>query len=242
MEFFEYKNVVIETPHSMEAEAYRKLELNIAITGLVKRIQVIQCTSATPEDGKTTTSINLAAIYAEKGKKVIILDFDLRRPKIHRAFHQINEKGFFDYITENVDYHELIIHDESHVDMLLTGKKLSYPHIVLESKKTLDLIEGLRKEYDFIIIDTPPVLSVTDPLVVSKYSDGIVFVAAYNKTRKEDSKEGLRLLKANNAFIIGGVLANIDMRKARGYYGRNYYYGYGYGYGEKDKEAEKEKD
>jgi capsular exopolysaccharide synthesis family protein len=154
MEFFEYKNVVIETPHSMEAEAYRKMELNISITGLNRRMQVIQCTSATPEDGKTTTSINLAAVYAEKGKKVILLDFDLRRPKVHRAFHQINDNGFFDYITNDVDFHELIVHDETKVDLLLTGKRISYPNIVLESKKTFDLIENLRKEYDYIVIDT----------------------------------------------------------------------------------------
>jgi len=236
MDYFEYKNVVIETPHSMEAEAYRKLELNIAIAGLASHIQVIQCTSATPEDGKTTTSINLAAVYAEKGKKVIILDFDLRRPKIHRAFHKINEKGFFDYITENVDYHDLIVHDDSHIDLLLTGKKISYPHIALGSKKAVELIEALRKDYDYIVVDTPPVLSVTDPLVVSKYVDGVVFVAAYNKTRKEDSKEGLRLLRANNANVIGGVLANIDVRKNRGYYGKNYYYGYG----EHEKDTNKE--
>ncbi|MDP2426437.1 MAG: CpsD/CapB family tyrosine-protein kinase [Candidatus Izemoplasmatales bacterium] len=234
MEFFEYKNVVIETPHSMEAEAYRKLELNIAMTGLNRRMQVIQCTSATPQDGKTTTSINLAAVYAEKGKKVILVDFDLRRPKIHRAFHQINDKGLYDYVIDNVDYHELIIHDESKVDLILTGKKLSFPHIVLESQRVKELVESLRKEYDYIIVDTPPVLSVTDALVVSKMVDGVVFVAAYNKTRKDDSKEALKLLRINNAFVIGGVLANIDMRKRRGYgyNGYNYYYG----------DSEKEKD
>lgn len=235
MEFFEYKNVVIETPHSIEAEAYRKMELNISITGLNRRMQVIQCTSATPEDGKTTTSINLASVYAEKGKKVILLDFDLRRPKVHRAFHQINDKGFFDYITNDTDYHELIVHDETNVDLLLTGKRISYPNIVLESKKTRDLVENLRKEYDYIVIDTPPVLSVTDALIVSQIVDGVVFVAAYNKTRKEDSKEALKLLKNNNAFVIGGVLANIDMRKRRGYY--RYGYGYGY-YGSAEKEKE----
>lgn len=227
MEFFEYRNVVIETPNSREAEAYRKLELNIAISALDKKLQVIQCTSATPEDGKTTTSINLAAVYAEKGKKVIILDFDLRRPKIHRAFHRVNDKGFYDYITNDVDYHDLIIHDESKIDILLTGKHLSYPNIVLDSNKAANLIAMLRKEYDYIVIDTPPVLSVTDSLLVSKYVDGVVYVVAYNKTKKDAAKEGLNQLKINNAFVIGAVLANIDVRKSRvGYYKGYHYYGY----------------
>ena len=78
MEFFEYRNVVIEDPNSPESEAYRKLELNIRMSNLDTPSKIIQTTSATPQDGKTTTAINLAAVYAEKGKKVIILDFDLR--------------------------------------------------------------------------------------------------------------------------------------------------------------------
>lgn len=226
MEFFEYRNVVIESPNSREAEAYRKLELNLAIASLDKPLQVIQCTSATPEDGKTTTSINLAAVFAEKGKKVIILDFDLRRPKIHRAFHQVNDKGLYDYITHDTDYHDLIIHDTSRIDLLLTGKHLSYPHIILGSQKANALVNELRKEYDYIVIDTPPVLSVTDPLIVSKYVDGVVYVVAYNKTKKDDAKEGLSQLRQNNANIVGSVLANIDVRKTKGYGYKGYHYYY----------------
>jgi len=228
MEFFEYKNVVIETPNSREAEAYRKLELNIAIASIDRPLRIIQCTSATPEDGKTTTSINLAAVYAEKGKRVIIVDFDLRRPKIHRAFHQVNDKGFYDYITHDVDYHDLIIHHDSNIDLFLTGKHLSYPHIVLESQKAKNLLAQLATEYDYVVVDTPPVLSVTDSLVVSKYVDGVVFVVSYNKTKKDDAKEGLSQLKQNNAKVVGAVLANIDVRKSRGYGYKGYHYYYGY--------------
>lgn len=226
MEYFEYKNVVIESPNSVEAEAYRKLELNISISSLDRKMQVIQCTSATPEDGKTTTTINLAAVFAEKGKKVIVIDFDLRRPKIHRAFHKVNDGGFYEYITNHVDYHDLIIHDETKVDLLLSGKHISYPHIVLESSLTAQLIDSLRKEYDYIVLDTPPVLSVTDPVIVSKLADGVVYVVAYNKTKKDDAKEGLKILRRNNANIIGGVLANIDFRKSKGYHGYSYHYAY----------------
>jgi len=218
MEYFEYRNVVIESPNSPEAEAYRKLELNIAMMSIDKKTQVIQCTSPTPEDGKTTTAINLAAVYAEKKKKVIILDFDLRRPKIHRAFHSVNDRGFYDYITDDVDYHELIIHDESHIDLLLTGRHFSFPHIVLESHKTLDLVEKLRQEYEYIIVDSPPVLSVNDSTIISNFVDGIVYVIAYNKTKKEDAKIALSQLQKNNARILGTVFANVDVRKNKSYY------------------------
>ncbi len=222
MEYFEYHNVVIESPNSLEAEAYRKLELNIRMSNIDNPARVIQSTSATPQDGKTTTVINLAAVYAEKGKKVIILDFDLRRPKIQRAFHKPNEVGFYDYILNDKDYHDLIIHDESNIDLLLTGPKISYPHIVLQSNKVSDLIEALKKEYDYILIDTPPVLSVTDALIVSKFVDGVIYVVAYNQTKKEEAKLGLKQLKENKAEIIGGVLANVDIKKTKGAY--NYYY------------------
>lgn len=223
MEFFEYRNVVIEDPNSPEAEAYRKLELNIRMSSIDKPIRVIQSTSATPQDGKTTTAINLAAVYAEKGKKVIILDFDLRRPKIQRAFHKSNDVGFYDFIVDEKDYHDLIIKDASGIDLLLTGHHISYPHIVLQSKRVTEMIEELRKEYEYIVIDTPPVLTVTDALLVSKYVDGVIYVAAYNQTKKDNAKEGLEQLKENGANIIGGVLANIDVRKSQGIYGYYYY-------------------
>jgi capsular exopolysaccharide synthesis family protein len=226
MEFFEYRNVVIEFPNSPESEAYRKLELNIRMSNLDKPCKTIQTTSATPQDGKTTTAINLAAVYAEKGKKVIILDFDLRRPKIQRAFHKSNDVGFYDYIVDDKDVHDLIIHDESGIDILVTGNRLSYPHIVLQSQKVINLVNELRNEYEYIVIDTPPVLSVTDALIISKYVDGVIYVAAYNQTRKDNAKAGLEQLKENGANIIGAVLANIDVRKAHGVYGYQYYSNY----------------
>lgn len=224
MDFFEYRNVVIEIPNSPEAEAYRKLELNIRMSSLDKALQIIQSTSATPQDGKTTTAINLAAVYAEKGKKVIILDFDLRRPKIHRAFHKSNDIGLYDFVVNDKDVHDLIIHDESGIDLLLTGNRLTYPHIVLQSKKIINMVNALKDEYDYIVIDTPPVLSVTDSIIVSKYADGVIYVAAYNQTKKDDAKNGLDQLRENGANIIGGVLANIDVRKSQGNYGYYYYY------------------
>lgn len=222
MEFFEYQNVVIETPNSPEAEAYRKLELNIRLKGIDKKLQVIQTTSATPRDGKTTTAINLAAVYAERGIKTLIIDFDLRRPKIHRAFHQANDRGFYDFIVDDVDIEDLIIHDESGIDLILAGKELSTPHIILETKKTLGLIDKLRGKYDVIIVDSPPVLSVTDALVISKIVDGVLYVVAYNQTKKEEAKVGLSQLQESNANVLGSVFANVDPKESG--YNYSYYY------------------
>ena len=222
MEVFEYKNVVIDTPNSPQAEAYRKLEFNIRMTGIDNPFQVIQVTSPTPEDGKTTTVINLAAVYAEKGKKVIILDFDLRRPKIHRAFHKINDIGLFDYIADDKNPDDLVIHDESGIDLLLSGNKLTAPHIILQSKKIASLIEKLRSQYDYVLIDSPPVLTVTDALLISGMVDGVVYVLSYNKTKKDQAKLGLKQLEENKAKIIGSVLSNIDFKKNKSFY--DYYY------------------
>jgi len=223
METFEYKNVVIEMPNSAQAEAYRKLELNIRINRIDDPYKVIQITSATPEDGKTTTAINLASVYAEKGKKVIILDLDLRRPKIHRAFNKINDRGFYDFIVNDTAIEDLIIKDESNIDLLITGNRLSTPHIVLQSKKTNDLIKKLKNMYDYVIVDSPPILTVIDALIISNIVDGIIYVVAYNKTKKEQSKLALEQLKEHNAHIIGAVLSNIDVKKNSTYYDYNYY-------------------
>jgi capsular exopolysaccharide synthesis family protein len=222
MEFFEYQNVVIEKPNSPEAEAYLKLELNIRLKGIDNKLQVIQTTSATPKDGKTTTAINLAAVYAERGIKTLIIDFDLRRPKIHRAFHKANDCGFYDYIVDDVDIEDLIIHDDSGIDLILSGKSLSTPHVILETKKTLNLIEKLRNKYDVIIVDSPPVLSVTDALVISKIVDGVLFVVAYNQTKKEEAKSGLNQLQDSKANVLGSVFANVDPKESG--YNYNYYY------------------
>ncbi|MFA7075968.1 MAG: CpsD/CapB family tyrosine-protein kinase [Candidatus Izemoplasmatales bacterium] len=222
MEVFEYKNVVIETPNSPQAEAYRKLELNIRMNSIDNPYQVIQITSAIPEDGKTTTAINLASVYAEKGKKVIIIDFDMRRPKIHRAFHKINDLGLYDFIVNEKPIEEVITTDESKIDLLLTGSMISSPHVILQSKKVSDLINRLRSNYDYIIVDSPPVLTVTDALIISNLVDGVVYVVSYKKTKKDQAKQGLKQLKENNANIIGAVLSNIDLKKNGEQY--NYYY------------------
>lgn len=224
MEFFEYKNVVIETPNSVEAEAYRKLELNIRMQAIDESVQVIQTTSPTPKDGKTTTAINLAAVYAERGLKTLIIDFDLRRPKIHRAFKQANDLGFYNYIVDSKAVEDIIISDESGIDLLLAGKSITSPHIILQSQKIKDLIQKLRNMYDMIIIDSPPVLSVTDAFAISTLVDGLLYVVAYNQTKKEDAKAGINQLRDSEAKILGSVFANVDSKVAGSYYGY-YYYG-----------------
>ncbi|HKL47744.1 MAG TPA: CpsD/CapB family tyrosine-protein kinase [Candidatus Izemoplasmatales bacterium] len=222
MEFFQYRNVVIETPNSPEAEAYRKLELNIRLQGIDQKIRVIQTTSPTPKDGKTTTAINLAAVYAERGLKTLIIDFDLRKPKIHRAFKKANEIGFYDYIVENKAIEDIIIKDESGIDLILSGKHITSPHIVLESKKTQALIDKVTSLYDVIIVDSPPVLSVTDAFIISNLVGGVIYVVAYNQTKKEDAKVALQQLREADINILGSVFANVDPKLTG--YSYNYYY------------------
>jgi len=222
MEFFEYKNVVIETPNSPEAEAYRKLELNIRLQSIDNKLQVIQTTSPTPKDGKTTTAINLAAVYAERGLKTLIIDFDLRKPKIHRAFKKANDIGFYDYIVDDKAIEDIIINDESGIDLILSGKHMTSPHIILESKKTELMINNLKTLYDVIIVDSPPVLSVTDAFVISNLVNGVIYVVAYNQTKKEDAKVGLQQLRDADINVLGSVFANVDP-KITGY-SYNYYY------------------
>jgi capsular exopolysaccharide synthesis family protein len=186
------------------------------------KLQVIQTTSPTPKDGKTTTAINLAAVYAERGLKTLIIDFDLRKPKIHRAFKKANDIGFYDYIVDDKAIEDIIINDESGIDLILSGKHMTSPHIILESKKTELMINKLKTLYDVIIVDSPPVLSVTDAFVISNLVNGVIYVVAYNQTKKEDAKVGLQQLRDADINILGSVFANVDP-KITGY-SYNYYY------------------
>jgi len=105
--------------------------------------------------------------------------------------------------------------------LLLTGNALSSPHVILQSKKISDLIQRMREIYDYIIVDSPPVLTVTDALIISNLVDCVIYIVSYKKTKKDQAKLALKQLKENNANVIGAVLSNIDVKQNRDYY--NYY-------------------
>lgn len=220
-----YNIVTIKDPKNDVTEAYRKLQVNIDYSSIDNKYQAIMVTSSAPEEGKTLTALNLAAVYAEKKKKVIIVDMDLRKPKIHRAVNMRNTDGLTDYVVNGTPLEKLIKKTDIGFDIINSGSKVPYPNVLLESDSVKELMKELRKNYDYIIVDTPPVAAVTDPIIIGRFVDGIVFTIASRKTKKDLAKEMISQLKKNGGNIIGINLTQVS-KKDDGKYSGYYYYGY----------------
>lgn len=203
-------------------EAFEKLQVNISLASVDRKIQVIQITSSLQDEGKTTVAVNLAHSYALKGAKVLIVDLDIRRPKIHRNFNQPNENGIVDYAAGNTKKEDLVRQTKYGVDVVLTGSKTPYPVKILESEMIRNLVDEARAIYDYIILDTPPVSAVVDPIVVTKLADAVIYVVQAERTKKSVIKESLTQLELAGANIIGLVATNVRDK----YNSYNYRYKY----------------
>ena len=223
----ENKVITLINPSSPYVEAYKKLQLNIQYSSLDKDIKVIEVTSTEANEGKTITAVNLAATYALKNKKAIIVDLDLRKPKIHKIFNIHNENGIVDVVTENIKFEDAIYHHESGVDVLVRGSSTPQIELFLESDKLTNFINELKEKYDAIILDCPPTTVVTDSILISKNTDGIVFVVAYNKVKKDLVKDSIKRLTNIGANVLGVVMTQVEKTSNKKYskyiyYSKNY--------------------
>lgn len=225
----DYRIITEIEPQSIAAEAYRRIKVALEYSDVDNKIKVIQMCSATQGEGKTITALNLAATYAEEEKKVLIIDLDLRRPKLHRSFRVENTNGIIDFVTGNAKKEEIIQHSKNGIDFIVRGHKTSAPTVLLGSEILKDFIAELRLKYDMIIIDCPPILAVSDAVTISKFCDGCIFVVSQKNTEKQAAKEAVSMLRRNGVHLLGAVMANISIKNT----GYDYKYKYYYRYGEK---------
>lgn len=219
----ENKVITLINPSSPYVEAYKKLQLNIQYSSLDKDIKVIEVTSTEANEGKTITAVNLAATYTLKNKKAIIIDLDLRKPKIHKIFNIHNENGIVDVVTENTKFEDAVYHHESGVDVLVRGSNTPQVELFLESDKLANFINELKEKYDAIILDCPPTTVVTDSILISKNTDGIVFVVAYNKVKKDLVKDSIKRLTNVGANVLGVVMTQVEKTMNKKYSKYTYY-------------------
>lgn len=213
--------IVEKEPKSIAAESYRTLRTNLQYSSFDEEYKVIVVTSAEPGEGKSITVGNLALSIAQSDKKVIIIDCDLRKPSIHKKFGLSNSEGLSDVLMGNKNIAEVGQRYSSNLTVLTSGKIPPNPSEMLGSKAMKALIEALKKVFDYVILDTPPVQAVTDAQILSTRADGTLLVVMSERTKRDSVVNSINLLKKVNANIIGTVLNGVDTKK------NNYYYYYG---------------
>src|SRR5699024_214108 len=207
---------------SIYEEAIRSVRTNIQFSNIDKENRIIAITSSKPNEGKSTVIYNLAKSFAENGESVVILDFDLRAPKLNIVSGVESNVGLTNVITGKVPIERALIKDpgEDNLHILLSGPVPPNPAEILASNHVRNLIEDLSNMFDYVFIDTPPVGLFTDSSIVSTYCDSIVFAIKSNDTKKEEVVKALDNLKKVNAKILGAVLTFADVKKFnyKGYY------------------------
>lgn len=217
-----YNYIEVESnPDSQVSHAMQKFVVNIEFLNVDKKYQALQITSTLPSEGKTTLVGNLAYLLTQKGYKTIIIDLDLRKPKVNRIFEKPNIDGLNKYLIENAKKEDIIVKTSRGVDFIPMGQISGSVSAILESEKLSTLIEELKKDYDYILLDTPPMQVNADALMASKLACGVLYVVAQNLIKKSLIKESIKTLKRRSIPIVGIVLTQVKAPKREGYY---YYY------------------
>ena len=226
------KLVSREQPKSGVAESYRTLRTSVSFAAAQSGIKTIMITSPAAGDGKTTTAANLALVLADAGKRVVLVSADLRKPRIHQFFELSNEVGLSNVLAGEVEPWEAILDPGvENLRIMPSGPVPSRPAEMLQSEHMAEIITGLRDVSDFIIVDTAPVLLVSDALALVPLTDGVLFVADADKTPRSAVMQTRDHLEQVGATIFGAVLNDFDPRKAKAYRYTDPYAAYRYRYG-----------
>lgn len=219
--------ITLREPNSMVSESYKMLRTNLSYMNVDNNNQVILFTSSSSEEGKTTTICNLAVEMAKSGSKVLLIESDLRKARIHNIFHLPQSPGVVNVLLKDFPLTDTVwqVKDLPNLDILTAGPLPPSPADLLSSKKFEEMIKDARGEYDKILIDAPPVLTVTDAAIVSRLVDGVIIIAASGETKKDILVQAKKHLEKVEANVLGVVLTKVELSKSTYYSGYKSYYG-----------------
>lgn len=219
-------------PKNPAAEAYRVIRTGIQFAQAGKELQTIALTSCMPNEGKSTTIANLAVVLTQAGKSVLLIDCDMRNPTVHKNFNLSNKVGLSSCISMGTALSDAVQKTSIEGLYALTGGVIPpNPSELLGSEQMKNVLQRAKEQYDYVLIDTPPVMPVTDALIVGRFVDGMILVIASAEVKVEMARDVKNQLVNAGANILGVVLNKV--RSEHHGYGYGYYYYYG------SKEAEK---
>lgn len=229
-EYLRSKLITYQEPRSPISEAFRSFRTNIELTKIDKTLNTFAVTSSTSGEGKTTTIVNLAISFAQFGHKTLLVDADMRKPVINKMFNVDRSPGLSELIIKKSTFDEAIKKtDIKNLSILPSGNIPPNPSELIGSQKMKDLVKELSEKYDKIFFDAPPVLAVTDPILIGKFVDGLFFVARSEITDIELIKHTLETMQSTKTPLIGGVINEVTSKSLL--YGKYYhYYHYHYKY------------
>jgi capsular exopolysaccharide synthesis family protein len=232
--------LTLDDPSSAGAEAMRTLRAALFLATAAGPPQRLLVTSARPQEGKTCVSVNLAITLAQMGKRVVLIDTDLRRPRVHRVFEREIAPGLTNYLTGNADLPSIIqpVLPETvpGLDLVVSGPVPPNPVELIDSRQMLSVLDELSRTYDFIVADGPPSLGFADVPLLSRHMGGLLLVVKSGETPRKVARQAADYLTRLRAKVLGVILNHVNERE-RGYYYS--YYGY-YGtseYGRREDDA-----
>ena len=214
-------------PKSPAAEAYKVIRTSIQFAKAGNSLKTIAITSCTPDEGKSTTAANLAIVLTQTGKRVLLMDCDMRNPTVHKNFKLSNKVGLSSCISLGTALAEAVQETEiENLDALTSGVIPPNPSELLGSERMQHILARAQEEYDYVLLDTPPVLPVTDTLVLGSLVDGLILVLDSGEVKVEMARDVKNQLMHAGANILGVVLNKV--RSEHHGYGYGYYYYYGH--------------
>lgn len=229
-----------EDAKSPVSEAYRTIRTNIQFSQIAgKALKTILMTSATPNEGKSTTISNLGVVMAQSGKKVVVVDCDFRNPTQHKIFN-VSNKGISNCIATGEAIDSVIQATQIHnLWVIPSGPVAPNPSELLASERMTELLAELSARFDYVLVDTPPIMPVTDAAVMASKVDGVILLFASGGVAPQVAKEAKVRMEQAGAHILGAVLNKVDV--GAGHYGYGSGYGYYYYYGNDDEKEKKHK-
>jgi len=215
-----------DKPHSTAAESIRAIRTSVLFSEWENLSKVILITSSGPGEGKTFLAANLALAVSQQDKKILLIDADFRRPKLNQVFKQSGESGLSDYLAGRTSRLEIQPTEFKNLDLLCAGSNQPNPAELLGSEKMKEVMKKIKRDYEYIILDATPFLSVTDAAILSKVCDDVIFTVDSKRSDRKAIQRGKRLFNKVGVRILGVVMNRVNIKRQKYYYGHYHYYGY----------------